>query len=1346
MDKKFTSAYSYMLIYVFTIYDQTHKDCLKVGKATVKLDDDSKYASLLTPNSTLLNKVAKERINSYTQTAGVHYTLLYTELAERKIRKKNEIILEYFDDNKVHNVLKKSGIKTVALENSKEWFKTDLQTVKNAIQAVKEGKTSLAANQITNDHVEIQFRPEQKEAIEKTCERFKKHTKMLWNAKMRFGKTLSALEVIKRMNYKRNIILTHRPVVDEGWHEDFNKIFYGKDYYYLEKGTDENIVKNHINNNDSFVYFASIQDLRGSDQVGGKFVKNKIIYNTNWDLVIVDEAHEGTRTSLGDDVLKEIIKEEQYGKTRQIYLSGTPFNLVNDFEDDEVYTWDYVMEQKAKKEWDILHGLDSNPYEGLPKLSIYTYDIANALPGYEDLEDKAFNFREFFRVWTGYVERDGKKVPSDSAPGKFVHEEDVKSFLNLLCKMDCNSNYPFSLQEYRAYFNHTLWMLPGVKEAAALAALLKEHKVFGLFDIVNVAGEVPNEKGDPLERVNNAITEHPETTHTITLSCGRLTTGVSVKSWTAVLMLSGSQNTSASMYLQTIFRVQTPANINGQIKDRCYVFDFAPDRTLQMVAEAGKLGIRPGRTNSSSEEKMREFLNFCPVIAIQGSKMLAYDVNSMLRQLKRYYAARVAQNGFDDAKLYNDKLLKLTDIDKQKFEDLKKIVGESKASTVSNKIVISESGLGPEEQELVETAERKKKQRKELTEQEKEALEKLKEAREAKFKAISILRAISIRIPLLVYGAQKDINEDITIDHFAELIDDESWKEFMPAKVTKEKFNQFIEYYDKDIFVEAGNQIRRKAKAADNLTPVERVKRIAEIFSSFKNPDKETVLTPWRVVNLHMSETLGGWDFFDEKHSELMEENPRFVSHGDVTEKTLTNTNAKILEINSKSGLYPLYVAFSLFQTRLQSVAQEDRTTEKLDELWKQTLKENVFVLCKTEMAKYITKRTLLGYKEGKINAHYFEDLVNQFRNKSDQVTKKIDSRNYWNLKPKGNDTMKFDAVVGNPPYQVNVENREEQPPVYHYFYNCAFDLAPRVTLISPARFLFDAGKTPSEWNHKMLDDKHLKIISYYPNSRIVFPTVEIKGGVAITYRDKTKNFGAIREFIPDATVREILDKVLAKCTTFLSSIVYSNTSYKYSESFFSENPGFSDRVSGGSSRYLSSSVFDKFPEVFLPEKPDKGDYAKIIGRQNNERTIFFFKESYLNPPENYKRYKVFLSSSNGSGTFGETLTPPFLGEPNEGSTETFITIGCFETREEANNLIKYISTKFLRLMLNTKKVTQGNKNNKVWSNVPLQDFTPASDIDWTKSVPEIDQQLYKKYNLSPSEISFIETKVLPMP
>jgi hypothetical protein len=1009
---KFEPAYSCVLIYVFTIYDETHKGCLKIGKATLKLDDESQFGSLHNPNASLLNKAATTRIDSYTKTAGINYSLLYTELALREVDHK----YEYFDDYHVHAVLKNSGIKVIPFEGSKEWFRTDLETVKNAIKAVKKGRSSLTGSEISTDHLPIIFRPEQLEAIEMTAKRFKHHNKMLWNAKMRFGKTLSTLEVIKREKFKKTIILTHRPVVDDSWGEDYIKVFWNTDFHYCKKDTDESVVTEHIKNNEPFIFFASIQNLRGSDAVGGRFSKNSIIFKTEWDLVVVDEAHEGTKTSLGDDVLKEIIKEDTYGKTKQIYLSGTPFNLVDQFEDEEVYTWDYVMEQKAKTEWDIINGLDSNPYDGLPKLSIYTYDIANAIPGYEDLQEKAFNFKEFFRVWTGMVEYDGYKIPPESGAGRFVHEEDVKSFLSVLCMKDDNSNYPFSRDEYRDYFNHTLWMLPGVKEAKALKALLEDHEIFGLFKIVNVAGNDAEEIPDALDRVQDAITEHPEQSRTITLSCGRLTTGVTVKPWTAVLMLSGSNATSASAYLQTIFRVQSPANINGKIKDRCFVFDFAPDRTLQMIAEAGKLGTRPGRYNPSSEEKMREFLNFCPVIAIHGSEMRHYDVDSMLRQLKRYYAARVAQNGFDDIKLYNDNLLKLTELDKKKFEELKKIVGATKASDIQRKIVISESGLGPEEQLAAEDAALKKRQKRELSEEDKEALRKLKEAKEAKSKAISILRAISIRIPLLVYGAEKDIEENITIDNFSRLVDDESWKEFMPQGITKAKFDEFIEYYDKDIFIEAGNQIRRKVKAADQLNPTDRVHKLAEIFATFKNPDKETVLTPWRVVNMHMGDCLGGYVFFDENHSELLGE-PRFVDRGEVTARTVANLKSKILEINSKSGLYPLYLAYSIYRTRLSAFRDEDRTWELQERLWRQTLKDNIFVICKTEMAKLITKRTLLGYSEGKINAHYFEDLINQFKNRSAHINKKMSTRGTW-IKGEVGD-MKFDAIVGNPPYQM---------------------------------------------------------------------------------------------------------------------------------------------------------------------------------------------------------------------------------------------------------------------------------------------------------------------------------------
>lgn len=341
---------------------------------------------------------------------------------------------------------------------------------------------------------------------------------------------------------------------------------------------------------------------------------------------------------------------------------------------------------------------------------------------------------------------------------------------------------------------------------------------------------------------------------------------------------------------------------------------------------------------------------------------------------------------------------------------------------------------------------------------------------------------------------------------------------------------------------------------------------------------------------------------------------------------------------------------------------------------------------------------------------------------------------------------MKFDVVIGNPPYQESIENRGEQPPLYNLFYEAAFSISDTVTFITPARFLFDAGKTPSSWNKKMLNDPHFKVVEYYPNSKDVFDNVDIKGGVAITYRDLNHDYGEIEMFIPEKDVKRILDKVKKMSSSNMSEIWHSNTSYKYSNRFFLENPEFKSRVSGGSSRYLSSSVFNVFPEAFHLKKPvDSECYIKIIGRHENIRCIRYFNERYLSPPNNFKKFKVYLASSSGTGKMGETLSLPILGKPYEGATETFVSFGSFDTEIEAERLIKYFKSKFVRLLLGTKKVTQGNKNKKVWTNVPLQNLTQSSDIDWSKSINEIDQQLYMKYGLSQDEIDFIENNVKEM-
>lgn len=1359
----FENGYSNVLIYVFEINDTLHRGCVKVGKATLKSDTS---IDKLPPNCSELNKAARARIDSYTRTASIQYNLLHTELAVWH-NPKHGNKLEYFGDNDVHNVLMNSGFKKEKLGDNRgrEWFRTNVETVKNAISCVKHNQKVLAGNQIVKQAETINFRPEQIEAIESTVKKFKgKGTKMLWNAKMRFGKTLSALEVIRRLGYKKSIIITHRPVVNASWYEDFGKIFGDTNYIYCSKALNETDRKSStltscLRGNNPFIYFASIQDLRGAKRIGGKFDKDDEVFDTDWDCVVIDEAHEGTKTFLGDNVVKNIIKDE----TRAIYLSGTPFNIIGEFNEDETYTWDYIMEQRAKTEWDMNNFGDANPYEGLPALNIYTYDIADAIPDYIDLEDKAFNFREFFRVWTGHIKDDGRALPTKDHIGKFIHEDDVRSFLHRLCEKGENSNYPFSESCFREYFNHSLWMVPGVKEAKALKELLEEsNSPFSLFDIVNVAGEEDDDTKykSALEKLQSSIGDHPEQTHTITLSCGRLTTGVSVPAWTAVLMLNGSANTSASSYLQTIFRVQTPANINGRIKDRCYVFDFAPDRTLQMVAEAGKLGARVGKRDEKSEEKMREFLNYCPVIAIKGSEMKEYSVDSMLKQLKRFYAARVAQNGFDDIKLYNDELLKLNDLDLAMFEKLKAIVGESKATPIPKQILINESGLGPEELEQAEEAEKKKKKKIELTEEEKEALAKKKKAVEERGKAISILRSISIRIPLMVYGSDKSIDEDITIENFADMIDDISWEEFMPRGVSKSLFNEFVKYYDRNIFIEAGNQIRRKVKASDDLAPTDRIKKIAEIFNTFKNPDKETVLTPWRVVNLHVSETLGGYDFYNDDHSEVIDE-PRFVKKGEITKETLSRKDAKILEINSKSGLYPLYATYSIYRSKLTK-QEEDYSIDELNAIWDGTIKENIFVVCKTPMAKAITKRTLLGYRGGKTNAHACDDLINQFKNKAEFVIKKIKNPSYWNVK--GISEMKFDAIIGNPPYQDSTSVNNRAGAIYPYFYDVAEKLTTIYSLISPARFLFNTGLTSKEWNRKMLQNQHLKVVYYEQDATKIFPRTDIKGGIAITLYNSSKNYGAIGEFIPEEELRSIASKFKKDEQNNLPSVIFGGRSdLKFTDYFLKCFPqSISDRLKAIQKEHsdvtelspneeyeLKSSTFEVLPYVFENEKPQiEENYIKILGLISGKRIYRWVRKEYMTPryPENNNidAYKILVAESNGSGTFGEVLSSPIVVGPSISSTPTFISIGKFKSEREANNALKYIKSKMVRTLLGIKKKTQHNSAPN-WAYIPLQDFSENSDIDWSKPISEIDKQLYKKYNLTEEEIDFIETKVLPM-
>lgn len=345
---------------------------------------------------------------------------------------------------------------------------------------------------------------------------------------------------------------------------------------------------------------------------------------------------------------------------------------------------------------------------------------------------------------------------------------------------------------------------------------------------------------------------------------------------------------------------------------------------------------------------------------------------------------------------------------------------------------------------------------------------------------------------------------------------------------------------------------------------------------------------------------------------------------------------------------------------------------------------------------------------------------------------------------------MKFDFAIGNPPFNQTMDKTSDNP-IYNYLMEATYDISDKVELITPARFLFNAGKTPKSWNEKMLNDEHFKVLYYEQNSSKVFANTDIKGGVAISYHDNNKNYGIIGTFTSFKELNSILKKVILKYNTkSLSDLVYSPESYKFSPLLHKENPWVIDRLSKGHKNDLTTNIFKKLPEIFYDDKPDNcEEYVKIYGRINNQRVYKYIKKSYIYNHDNLECYKIILPKSNGSGAIGEVLSTPLIGTPLIGTplighNQSFISIGKFNTLLEAENCLKYIKCRFSRTMLGVLKITQDNKKS-TWKYVPIQDFTENSDIDWSVSIHEIDLQLYKKYNLDDTEIEFIEKNVKEM-
>ncbi|WP_296404204.1 DEAD/DEAH box helicase family protein [Psychrobacter sp.] len=619
-----TTEVVYPQIYAFTLPNYSNRNgWVKIGYTERKNVDD--------------------RIKEQTKTAAIE--LQYSKLWSAPAKFESKDL--WFKDKQFHNYLRK--IKGMKQDLPHEWFFYNDNPYKSKDDF--DDFTNSRFEQ-SNETLEYKLRNEQKEAVERALKYAlsSPENEFLWNAKPRFGKTLSAYDLARRMNATKVLIVTNRPAIANSWFDDFEKFMaWQTDFAFVSTSdslkerpalTREQYLDQIAHGKKNLIAFISLQDLKGAISFGGKYDKLKWVKEIKWDMLVIDEAHEGI------DTFKTDIAFENISRNFTLHLSGTPFKAVasGKFNEDEIFNWTYADEQLAKATWDDPD--ENNPYEQLPQLNLFSYQMSQMITDKvnkgaqmeNENIDYAFDLNEFFET-------------NDS--GRFVHESDVKKWLDTLTR---NEKYPFSTTDLRDELKHTFWLLNRVASAKALQKILKQHPVFENYEIVLAAGDGRGEDNEQvitdkaIDRVKEAIKTHEKT---ITLSVGQLTTGVTIPEWTAVLMLSNLK--SPSLYMQSAFRAQNPwvYEVDGQVyqKKNAYVFDFAPERTLIIYEEfANNLSKKTaggGGTSDDREKNIKQLLNFFPVIAEDAEgRMVELDATQVLTIPKAIKAKEVVRMGF----------------------------------------------------------------------------------------------------------------------------------------------------------------------------------------------------------------------------------------------------------------------------------------------------------------------------------------------------------------------------------------------------------------------------------------------------------------------------------------------------------------------------------------------------------------------------------------------------------------------------------------------------------------------------------------------------------------------------
>jgi hypothetical protein len=1311
-----------------------------------------------------------------------------------------------FRDKEFHKFLIKSSVEN-RNDLGTEWFYFNGTPEKSKQLFDTFREQGFAALQNDNQKVPYTLRSEQRLAVEQAKNYFDNHEKgeFLWNAKPRFGKTLASYDLAKQLNATKVLIVTNRPAIANSWFDDFDMFIDG--YYFISE-TSSLVNRPTLTREQYFaagsdkpqITFLSLQDLKGSKYFGGNHDKLRWIADLEWDLLIIDEAHEGIDTDRTDAAF-DIVKRKN-----TLHLSGTPFKALasNKFPTEAIFNWTYLDEQKIKHA-ELEEG-EIGDHTDLPNLKLYTYRISQMIvdevnEGIE-IDDKthdfAFDLNEFFAT----------------KDQKFVHEDDVKEFLK---NLTTNAKYPFSTPELRDQLKHTFWYVGNrVDSVKALEQLLKNDAVFKDYKVVVAAGdgksfeeEETDFKGNEksFDKVKKAIKDRDKT---ITLSCGQLTTGVTIKEWNAVLMLTDIK--TPAQYMQAAFRAQNPHRFyeEGKLKakESAYLFDFAPTRVLEIYDQFanglnGK-AVNGEITEAERKENIRELLNFFPVISedVDG-RMIELDAEKVLTFPNALAAAEIVKARFMTNLLFNDNIkgvfqfpkevediLEKMPIEKNKrievakkeldLDDARKIeqskqtkINENTGVILGEKIFRSNiervvdnvlNVEAPEETleslpdkvaDLAEPVIAKyreiyKATNAEIDEIKKDTEEKIKlvvaeyenselkdatalkenlakiiehdfveEKVEQKETAIvenvqktkedevrDRLRSFTRTIPMFIMANSS--KETITIDNFDLEISDKDFVDL--TNISKAEFHKLRDGFDYEIDGErktfGGVFDRYKFNASIAEFVAEKQKRSdyfkteEDIFELIPNQKNNQVFTPKRIIKMMIND--------------LESEQPEIFKRTDST----------FIDLYMKSGMYITEVVKKLFMNTRHHYNSDA-------ECIKHILENQVFGLAPTKVLHDITQSFIFGFDDSQnIGRHNFaqHDLLPEARDGA--TLTKLNQ-----LFKNGGNMIKFDAVVGNPPYDSG--NGQQ---IYTDFYLAARQVANNVSMIFPIGWQGPKNANNlGKLNTKEIKEDH-QIIKI-DNIQNAFPKVAGAEWTNVIQWQRGFDNGLngkqrILTNGKNPTEKQLIwnkdDIQKPQEIAELAKLVTSRTDFAPVQTITSPRKPY-----GLDTDFLKDPTKYHLPKVQDSRLKDSDIELWTGGRKG--RIIKYVPAEFPFPKTTkaFRKYKVLVAYawgnwSEGSG-LGGAYSDIIIARPNVATTETWQESGAFDDFEVAKKHAKYLMTKFARALLYFNKHSQHSTT--AWGAVPIQDY---SESWWGESIAEIDLRLMDKYNVPDSVINFV--------